>query len=134
MKRVRPYHPGLILTFAALLAALPTLGIAESTAPSARREKMRANGDRLADGLNLTDDQRAKMKSLFEQERAELEALKNDASLSEEDRRSRAGAVHRKYRDLRDALLTPEQRAKADAMRDHAVKRRGESGDKSAGQ
>jgi Spy/CpxP family protein refolding chaperone len=124
----------LILTFAALLAALPTLGVAEETAPSARREKMREGAGRLADELNLTDDQRAKMKPLFEQERAELEALKADTSLAKEERRAKARAVHRKYRDLRDALLTPEQRAKAEKLRENFGKRRGEPGDKPADQ
>jgi Spy/CpxP family protein refolding chaperone len=133
MKRIsRPYHPGLILTFAALLAALPTLGVAEEAAPSSRREKMREGADRMADELGLTDEQRAKMKPLMEQERTELEALRADTSLTKEARRAKAGEVHRKYRELRDAILTPEQRAKADKMRDNFGKRRGEQGDKPA--
>ena len=128
----RRYHPGLILTFAALLAAVPTLTRAEESAPSARREKMQKEADRMADELGLSTEQRAKLKPLFEQERAELEALRENTGLTKEDRRSKAGEIHRKYRELRGAILTPEQRAKADQMRDNFGKRRGEPGEKRA--
>lgn len=125
MKRpTRRYHPGLILSFAALLAALPAISRADAAAPASRREKMQEGADRLADELGLSDDQRAKMKPLFEQERAEIDALRAAPSVAKEDRRAKAGAIHKKYRDLRDALLTPEQKAKADKLREHAGKRR----------
>ncbi len=131
MKRpTRSYHPGLILTFAALLAALPTLGRAEGTAPATRREKMQDGADRLADELGLSDEQRAKLKPLFEQERAELDVVRSDTTLAKEDRRAKAAAIHRKYRDLRDAVLTPEQKAKAAKLRENMGKRR--DGEKSA--
>jgi protein CpxP len=131
-KTRRPLHPGLILTFAALLAALPTLGAAEDSAAPTRREKMRENADRLADELGLSDDQRAKLRPLFEQERAELEALRADSTLAKPDRRAKAGEIHRKYRELRHAILTPEQRVKADKLRDDFGKRRGEPGERPA--
>jgi protein CpxP len=122
----------MILTFAALLAALPTLSLAGENAPSGRREKMQAGADRLAEELGLSDEQRAKLKPLFEQERTELEALRADTSLAKEDRRAKAGVIHRKYRELRDAILTPEQRAKAEQLRENFGKRRGEPGEKPA--
>lgn len=125
MKRpVRRYHPGLILTFAALLASLPAISRAEEPAPSGRREKMSDSADRLADELGLSDEQRAKLKPLFVQERAEIDALRADTSLAKEDRRAKAGAIHKKYRELRDAILTPEQKAKADKLRENMGKRR----------
>lgn len=126
MKRpLRPYHPGLILTFAALLAAVPAITRADEPAPSSRREKMQDGAERMADELGLTPEQREKMKPLFQQERAELDALRADAALSNEDRRAKAGEVRKKYRDLRNAILTPEQRAKAEKMRDEFGQRRG---------
>jgi len=125
-------RPGMILTLAALLAAGPTLGLADESAPSDRREKMQQGADRMADELGLTSEQRAKMKLLFQQERAELEALRADTSLAKEDRRAKAGEIHRKYKDLRDAILTPEQKAKADKMRENFEKRRGGKDDKPA--
>jgi periplasmic protein CpxP/Spy len=131
----RRYHPGLILTFATLLASLPAMGVADDAAPSAppehRREKMRESADRLADELGLSDEQRAKMKPLFEQEKAEMDALRADTSVAKEDKREKGMEIHKKYRDLRDAILTPEQKAKADKMREEMMsKRHGEHGDK----
>jgi Spy/CpxP family protein refolding chaperone len=120
----RRYHPGLILSFAALLAALPAISRADDSAPSSRREKRQDTVERLADELGLSDDQRAKLKSLGDQERVELDALRADASVAKEDRRAKAGVIHQKYRALRDAILTPEQKAKADKMRENFGKRR----------
>src|SRR6478736_2448129 len=131
MKRfTRSYHPGMILTFAALLAALPTLSRAAEPAPEGRREKVQAGADRMAEELGLTADQRAKLKPLFEQERAELEALRADTTIAKEDRRAKAGVIHKKYRELREAILTPEQRAKAAKMRENFGKHHGDNADK----
>jgi len=120
----RRYHPGLILSFAALLAALPAISRADESAPSSRREKMQAEANRLADELGLSEEQRAKLKPLFEQERVELDALRADTTVAKEDRRAKAGVIHKKYRELRDAILTPEQKAKSDKMRENFGKRR----------
>ena len=133
MKRLsRSYHPGMILTLAALLAALPALSRAEEPAPEGRREKMQAAGDRMAEELGLTEEQRAKLKPLFEQERAELDALRADTTVAKEDRRAKAGVIHKKYRELREAILTPEQRAKAEKMRENFRKNHGDRDEKPA--
>jgi len=132
--RSRSYHPGLIFTFAALLAAVPSLVRADTPPPEARRERMQEGAQRMADELGLTEDQRAKWKSYADQERAELEALKADTSAAKETRRAKAGEIRQKYRELRQAVLTSEQRAKADQMRDRMEKRRTDHGKKSADQ
>jgi Spy/CpxP family protein refolding chaperone len=127
----RRYHPGLILSFAALLSALPALVIAEDAAPAPpppeHRRERGPDLERIAAELGLNDDQKAKMKALLEQERTEMESLKADASVAKEDKRAKGMEIHKKYRDLRDAVLTPEQRAKQKAMME---KRRAEHGDK----
>jgi len=128
--KARRYHPGFILSFAALLAALPTMTRADEAAPPPPPEHRRERGpdlERLAADLGLSDDQRAKMKGLIEQERSEMEALRADTSVAKEDKRAKGGEIHKKYRDLRDAILTPEQRTK---MKDMMDKRRAEHGDK----
>src|SRR5688572_29560758 len=133
MKHRSPsYRPGMILALAALLAAVPTFVRADAPPPEARREKMKEGAQRMADELGLTPDQREKWKSYAEQERAELETLKAYAAVAKEERRAKAGEIRKKYRDLRQAVLTPEQRLKSDQMRERMEKRRGEHGDKSA--
>ena len=126
------YHPSLIFAIGALLAALPATYAEETPAPAGetRREKMEKGGERMADALGLSDDQRAKFKVINEQERAELKTLRSDTTLSEDARRAKAGEVHKKYKDQRDALLTPEQKVKADKMHERMEKRRDKDGDK----
>ncbi len=95
---------------------------------------MEKAGDRLAEALGLTDDQKAKWKAINEQEKAEMDTLKGNTALSKDDRRAKAMDIHKKYKDQRDAVLTPEQKAKADKMRERGEKRREEhhDGDKPA--
>lgn len=120
------YHPSLIFAIGALLAGLPAARAADATAPATpdahpqRREEM---GDRMADELGLSADQRAQMKTIAAQEKSERDALKADTTLSPEDRRAKGMALRKKYRDQRQAVLTPEQRTKADAMREKREKR-----------
>ncbi|MEN9404911.1 MAG: hypothetical protein RL091_3614 [Verrucomicrobiota bacterium] len=81
-------------------------------------------GDRLGDELGLSADQKAKIKELNQKEKAEVEALRADTSMSKEDRRTKMQSIHKSYQEQRQALMTPEQRAKADKMRDGMEKRR----------
>ncbi len=133
------YHPSLTFAIGVMLASLPA-AFAESTspAPEARRERLEKAGDRLADELGLSDDQKAKWKAIGQQEKSELDALRDNTALARDDRRAKAGEIHRKYKEQRDALLTPEQRAKAEKMRERMEKRREErrekDGDKPADQ
>ncbi len=109
---------------ALLLATSPLLRADNSfdrPPPRERRERM---GEHLAEELGLTADQKAKWQAIGEQERSELRALRDDKSLSKEDRRAKGKAIHEKYRAQRDAILTPEQRAKADKLRERAEQRR----------
>jgi periplasmic protein CpxP/Spy len=119
----------LILALGATLAALPALRAADGTPPPAgergdRRERGPEMGDRMADELGLSADQKAKFKELAQKEKAEVEALRADTSVAKEDRRAKMQAIHKSYQDQRQALMTPDQRAKADKMRDGMEKRR----------
>ena len=72
----------------------------------------RPNMEQIAKDLNLTDDQKTKLKAAMEDQQAKMKALREDTSLSQEDRRA-------KMKEIRDAMqakikeiLTPEQLAK----------------------
>lgn len=120
-------HRSLLFVLGAtLLAGAPGLRAGDAPRPDgpppfARGERM---GGRMAERLGLSDDQKAKMKQIGEQERAELEKLRADASLDQAARRAQWQAIHEKYRAQRDAILTPEQKAKSDAMRAKMADRR----------
>jgi len=113
----------LIFAAGALLASLPAAYAGDDAKPGSRPARMEKRQDRIADALNLTEDQRAKFKAISQQEKSELDALRENAS-ARDDRRAKADEIHQKYKAQRDALLTPEQKAKADKMRDRFEDRR----------
>ena len=64
--------------------------------------------------LNLTADQKAKMKALREEQKKEMEALKNDKNATKEQREQ----LHRKYEEQMQAILTPDQRQQLEKMKE----------------
>lgn len=69
--------------------------------------------------LNLSADQTAQVKALFETERSKMEALRSNSTLSNEDRRSQMMTIHQDEETKLRALLTPDQVTKYDAMQAH---------------
>ena len=126
---LKSFHSSLVIALGALLATLPAAYAVDTAAPSAppspeaRHERMEKAGDHMAEELGLTDDQKAKWKALGAQEKSELDALRADPSVAKEDRRAKAGEIHKKYRAQREAILTPEQKSKADKMHERMEKR-----------
>jgi len=76
-----------------------------------RRQKMGAMGpgDHFPEGLNLTDDQKQKIRSLHENARSQMEAIRNDSSLTEEQKQATIRDLHRSTREQMMQILTPEQ-------------------------
>ncbi|RYD96010.1 MAG: hypothetical protein EOP50_07175, partial [Sphingobacteriales bacterium] len=123
-----------ILTSA--LAIVLLAGAAQAqTAPAQGKEHRK--GDRKEHrqemaGLNLTADQKAKMKSIRERQKSEMDALRNQ-SLTEEQRRTQGRAIHEKYRAEMKAILTPEQQQKAEQFRQNHPEGRGPGGEGAPG-
>jgi periplasmic protein CpxP/Spy len=78
----------------------------------ARRAQM------LKDHLSLSDDQTAQVKSIFEDSRTKMEALRSNTSLSQDDRRSQMMSIRKGENDKVTALLTPDQKTKYAAMQE----------------
>ena len=121
----------LVLLLGAALLALPALR-ADDVPPGGgppdgkremRREKM---GDKMAEELGLSDDQKAKMKEINQQEKSEMEALRANTALAKEDKHTQMEAIRKSYMEKRQAIMTPEQREKAKQMRKHMEEHRGE--------
>lgn len=129
MKLITQYLPaGRILALSAILAAVPAARAADETAPAAGHKAHRGKmAERMATQLGLNDDQRSKMKALSEQEKAEAKAIHDDTSLDSETRRAKMKDLHQKYVGERQALMTPEQREKADKMREQVKARAGKN-------
>lgn len=65
--------------------------------------------------LNLSEDQKARMKTIREAQRAEMKAMK-DASLTKEQSKAKRKEIHEKYRSQVQAVLNAEQKAKMEQM------------------
>ncbi len=64
--------------------------------------------------LNLTADQKAKVKSLLKDESAQLKAVKKDHSLSKDDKNAKTKEIQDNTLKQARSLLTPDQLAKFD--------------------
>jgi Spy/CpxP family protein refolding chaperone len=60
--------------------------------------------------LNLTDDQKAQMKKIHQDAKAQIEAVNNDSSLSADQKQAKIHAIRRGSHKQVEAMLTPEQR------------------------
>lgn len=74
--------------------------------------------------LNLTDAQKAQIKPILKDAREKVKALRADATLTPEQKKTQARAVRKETREKVAALLTPDQREKARALRDEAQEKR----------
>lgn len=70
----------------------------------------------LTQQLNLTADQQAKVQQILQSESSQMESLRSDSSLSQQDRHSKMMAIHQTSDTQIRALLDPDQQKKWDAM------------------
>ena len=66
----------------------------------------------LSEKLNLSKDQKAKLKPILEGQAQQMKAVRDDTSLSQEQKRAKMKAMHESFHDQINAGLTPEQQAK----------------------
>ena len=71
----------------------------------------------LSEKLNLTDEQRTKLKPIFQDQAQQLKAVHDDTSLTQEQKTAKSKAIHASFHDQINAVLTPEQQAKLKEMR-----------------
>ena len=60
--------------------------------------------------LNLTDDQKAQMKKIHEDAKSQIDAIKNDSSLSPEQQQAKIRQIHHGQHQQVEKMLTPEHR------------------------
>jgi Spy/CpxP family protein refolding chaperone len=75
--------------------------------------------DRDMKGLNLTQDQQTKMKELRPKMQSESMAIKNNSSLTEEQKKQQMQELRKNHKEQMNQLLTPEQKLK---MKNHQGK------------
>lgn len=75
--------------------------------------------EHLSTTLNLTDEQKTKIKPVLEQQSTDMQNLQKDTSLSPQDRHTKMRAIHDNTNSQIRAVLTPEQQSKLDSMKQH---------------
>jgi Spy/CpxP family protein refolding chaperone len=70
----------------------------------------------LAKRLKLTSDQQSKVQDILKSEQSQMESLRADSSVSQQDRRSKMMEIHKSSNDQIRALLDPDQQKKWDEM------------------
>jgi periplasmic protein CpxP/Spy len=94
-----------------LVCATPVLTRAQGTPQdSGQQQASPAQDAPKHPDLNLTDDQKAQMNQIHENAKSQIEAVKNDSSLSDAQKKAKIGQIHRDTHKQVEAMLTPEQR------------------------
>lgn len=75
------------------------------------------HGEHMVKALGLTEDQQAQLKQHHEQQRAAMEALKADTSLTKEQKHAKMKDMHAENEQFMEGLLTPEQKTKWEQMK-----------------
>lgn len=109
----------------ALAAALPSYAQSDNSTPPPKGERGpggpggpgRRGPEMMFEQLGLSADQKARLEPILKSQREQMMALRQDKSLSEEDRRAKARALRESFTPQIDAVLTPEQQKKFAEMR-----------------
>lgn len=122
-----------VLLFAAALAVATVVpNLSAQDGPKGPRGDRPPRGEmfgaRMAKELGLSEDQEKQIKAINESYRPQLEAIRADQSLSRDQKREKAQALNKEREAKVDAVLTPEQRTKAQAMREKMKERMNHKG------
>ena len=92
----------LLFGLAVTLTARPELAQEHQATAESRLEEMSKQ-------LNLTDDQKAKLKPILQDEAQQLQAVHNDASLSHDQKKAKAKEIHAAFKPQVNNVLTTDQ-------------------------
>lgn len=112
------------LALAVALLAVPAMRAQTSTPPQEPNPTPEANQPRSGDregihDLDLSDNQKKQIQAIHQNEKQQLEAAKNDPSLTPEQKRQKAKQIRKASNKQISGLLSPEQRKKW-----HQIRRR----------
>ena len=77
----------------------------------------------LSEKLNLTEDQKAKLKPIFQDQAEQLKAVSADSSLAPEQKAAKKKAIHETTHDQINAVLTPEQQEQFKEMKNEGMEK-----------
>ncbi|MDQ2856908.1 MAG: hypothetical protein M3R68_11305 [Acidobacteriota bacterium] len=88
------------------------------------RGERRGDGDR--DALGLTAEQKSQLMSIHESTRGQVNSIRNDSTLTQEQKEEKIRSLHQGVRQQVSGILTPEQREKM--KEEHRGRHRGGPG------
>jgi len=124
----------MVLPMAALAqTASPASGDNSSTAAQTQPKERGERGEKFAQKLNLTQDQQAEIKSIRENMKQQAQAIKNDSSLTADQKKAKFKDLRKSTNEQMMAKLNPDQQAKFKEMQKerrghHRHGRKGEAG------
>src|SRR4051794_29937427 len=109
-------------------AADNSANAASSQAPDKERE------EKFAEKLNLTPEQKADLKGIRENQKQQAQAIKNDSSLTSDQKKAKFKELRKSSHEQMMAKLTPDQQAKFKEMRkEHRGHHHGRKGEAKEG-
>jgi periplasmic protein CpxP/Spy len=127
-------HCVLVLTLASLFCAVSSMAIAQDNGASNQQSTPGASegspghgaghgqfdpskrAAMLAKHLNLSSDQQSKVEDILKSEQSQMQGLRSDSSLSQDDRHSKMMDIHKSSNDQIRTLLNEDQQKKWDEM------------------
>ena len=101
---------------------------AQEVKDSARHHRDHGN---MMKQLNLSADQQTRFKALHKSEKTEMQALKSNQSLTEDQKKAQRKELHKKYQDQMQSVLTPAQKEQFEKMKTaHHGNKHGKKGGK----
>src|SRR6266540_2328223 len=88
-----------------------------------RREPVRDRLETMTKELNLTDEQKGKLRNVFQQEAEKTRGLREDTSLTPEQRREKAKGIRDEFAGKIKDVLTKEQFEKWQKLREQRPQR-----------
>ena len=104
---------------AGLLAQTTTPPAANDSAPRHMGEMRDRGLEHMARRLNLTDQQKTQIQGLFQTRRTQAMSIKQDTSLTTEQKQDKLRQLRESNRQQMTAVLTPEQQQQMRQMRRH---------------
>jgi Spy/CpxP family protein refolding chaperone len=98
---------GLVVTLAVPLALAKSQAAEQQASKEAMRDRLQAT----VESLDLTDDQKAKVKDIFADAKTQRQAVMNDTSLSEDQKKAKMKELREGIKSKVNNVLTPEQQA-----------------------
>jgi periplasmic protein CpxP/Spy len=83
-----------------------------------RREQVRDRLEQMSKELNLSEEQKGKLKTVFQQEAERMKSLRQDTSLTPEQRREKVRGLREEFAGKIKEVLTKEQNEKWDKLRE----------------